>query len=443
MLVLIEISRIGRCFMSDDILNAGSEKQCIMKCNAAYMLKTQDGTLLSQGECTVQLDEETLTIMPRFGDLISLHFRDIIDISDVDYQVQMSLESDQTLTVFDLGYNFEDFVIKLYRLRNQVLLKDMLMDETKRFEAEGEYNYSDVMQKAGHNGECSIQLYETALVILPKRQDIKRIPYSLIEVASEGDYRITVKTELGEEYIFSMLGRMYDPFYKKFCELMDVLAQKVQTHLVEVFPEMGVQIAARLARIMKDGKAARKSDIDNISPNIWGKLEERLAAAGVDEEYNFLSSLGQKDKICIGIKRGLMGDLTGEYTWFMVPVCGNQPDILYNTIAMEAVDSEGRGATYFFRLVDENGLHSCDCSSPDAVNSFIKELNYCMLMLNFRREPIYLSEESLNDSKYLKYKYAIRKLLYLQHLRRTFIGRVIHRSAEQWKNDVLKILKSG
>ena len=62
-------------------------------------------------------------------------------------------------------------------------------------------------------------------------------------------------------------------------------------------------------------------------------------------------------------------------------------------------------------------------------------------MLNFRREPIYLPEESLAKPNYSKYRFAITTLPYLQSLRQLFIGRVFHSSSEQWEKDVEQLLK--
>ena len=64
-----------------------------------------------------------------------------------------------------------------------------------------------------------------------------------------------------------------------------------------------------------------------------------------------------------------------------------------------------------------------------------------MLAINFRREPIYLPDERLEEPQYQKYKFAIAKIPALSGLRQLFIGRVIHRTPEQWKNDTMDLLK--
>jgi len=64
-----------------------------------------------------------------------------------------------------------------------------------------------------------------------------------------------------------------------------------------------------------------------------------------------------------------------------------------------------------------------------------------MLDINFRREPIYLPDERLEEADYIKYKIALQRIPSLQLLRTMYIGRVIHSSPEQWKSDVIELLR--
>ncbi len=195
---------------------------------------------------------------------------------------------------------------------------------------------------------------------------------------------------------------------------------------------------------MKEGKAARRSDIESISPELWVELEKKLDVAGIKEEYDFLKSLAQKEKMCIGLKRGFLGDLTGEYIWFLIPIYSTNPDEPGNAVAMEAISGEGGGkATYFFRIVSRKDYPNFKNIEElhQKVDGFINRVNRCMLAINFRREPIYLADEKLEEPGYQRYKFAISKIPELQELRQLFIGRVIHSSTEQWKQDVMDLLK--
>jgi hypothetical protein len=64
-----------------------------------------------------------------------------------------------------------------------------------------------------------------------------------------------------------------------------------------------------------------------------------------------------------------------------------------------------------------------------------------MLDINFRREPIYLSDERLEEAEYVGYKTALQKIPSLRLLRKLYTGRAVHSSFEQWKSDVMDLLR--
>lgn len=76
----------------------------------------------------------------------------------------------------------------------------------------------------------------------------------------------------------------------------------------------------KLAGLMKDGRAAKRKDLDALSPTFWQRLTKKTEEAGVSQEYAYLESKALKEQMRIGLKRGLMGDLTGSYVWLIVPL---------------------------------------------------------------------------------------------------------------------------
>ena len=225
---------------------------------------------------------------------------------------------------------------------------------------------------------------------------------------------------------------------------------------------------------MKDGRAARRKEIEQQSPDLWRRLTKKIDEAGITAEYEFLNSLAAKDQVCVGIKRGLMGYLTGTYIWMLFPLLNPGTNRLSNTIALEAfntqdtmeenkeqsrenTDSETEvesnqnpdeeqkpaitGATYFFRTTGRKEYSNIkDEDLTEKLDSFIKNINRSMIEINFRREPIYLTENQLESTQYTQYRFAIEKIPSLKILRDQFVGRVIHSSKEQWKADVASLL---
>lgn len=426
-------------------MNEEDKQKPIMECTLSYSLSDESGQETAYGEARVRLEEEHLSILPKFGEPLFFSLRDILEISEGDYKILLTLTSKEKLTLFELGYKYEDFLRVLSKLRNEMLLKDMLMHETlKKSGVEAEFIYFDEAGNKKQKGNCEPRLFETALVVIPEKGELVRVPYSDISDIREENYSLVLNTDFGERFVFSKMGRQFDPFVKTLSDLMNELSLKIQSSLKKLLPKSDPSVIRRAARFMKEGKAARRSDIESVSPELWKELEKKLETAGIKEEYDFLKSLAQKEKMCIGLKRGLLGDLTGEYIWFLIPVYSTNPEEPGNAVAMEAISGEGGGkATYFFRIVsrkDYSNFKNIEELHRE-VDIFIKRINRCMLAINFRREPIYLPDERLEEPQYQKYKFALAKIPALQELRQLFIGRVIHSSPEQWKQDVLDLLK--
>ncbi len=416
-----------------------------MECSLEYLLTDMAGQETSSGEGLARLEEENLAILPRFGEALFLPYRDILDISAGDYKIRITLSSKGDLLLSNLGYRYEDFLRTLSKLRNELLLEDMLMQEKlKRSGVKAEFVYWDESGKEGGRGECELRLYETAIVVMPERGDLIRIPYSDLLEISEEDYDLILSTEYGQKMVLSKMGGQFDPFAKALSTLNNELQLEVQSSLKELLPGFDPLVIRRAARFMKEGRAAKRTDIESISPDLWIELEKRLKVAGIKEGYDFLKALSQQEKISMGLKRGLLGDLTGEYIWFLIPIYSVTPGEPGNAIAMEATAGEGGGkATYFFRIVSREDypefkeIEKLHMKADD----LIKIINRCMLDINFRREPIYLPDERLEEPQYIKYKFAVQRLPGLQTLRHLFIGRVVHASPEQWKEDVKSLLE--
>jgi len=420
-------------------------KKIIMECTLSYSLSEESGQEIAGGEAQVRLEEENLAILPKFGEALYISLQDILEISEGDYKIHLALTSKEELTLFNLGYRYEDFLRVLSKLRNETFLKGMLMHETlKRSGGEAEFIYLDEDGKEKQRGKCEPRLYETAIVIIPERGEIIRIPYSDLSKIREEDYALVLNTEYGEKIVLSKMGRQFDPLKKTLSDIINELSIKVQSTLKELLPQADSSVIRRVARFMKEGKAARRTEIESVSPELWIELEKKLEAFSIKEEYNFLKSRSQQDKICIGLKRGLLGDLTGEYIWFLIPIYSINPEEPGNAVAMEATTGEGDGrATYFFRIVSRKDYANFKNIEDlhRETDKFIKRINRCMLAINFRREPIYLPDEKLDKPQYAKYKFSIQKISLLQTLRKLFIGRTIHFSPEQWKHDVIELLK--
>jgi hypothetical protein len=122
--------------------------------------------------------------------------------------------------------------------------------------------------------------------------------------------------------------------------------------------------------------------------------------------------------------------------WFFFPLAATpSAKCPANLIAWESTSRGGR-ATYFFRLVPPEQARQLQdpAKGPALIDAAVRQLNRALVLLNFRREPIYLPDDALEiQPRYRRYAIACRKIPELRRLRGSFLGRAIHTSLPAWQ----------
>lgn len=401
---------------------------------AEYPLSfARDGKEAAEGRA--KIDDESVSLAASSGEPVSFSLRDIANIEAADYRITVSLSGGGSIVLSSLGRKFEDFMRELCSKRNGIILKDMLMEEkTVLGGVRADYARTDEDGKRS-GGKCEARVYETAVVILPDSGELVRVPFSELASVGQEGFSLSIKGEYGESIILSMMGRQLDPFRKALSDAIASLALMTQKMLKDAAPGATAQQIAAAERLLRDGKAAGRSELDAISPSIWEGLRRKAEAAGLKEEYAALEGMSSKERMRMGVKRSLMGDMEGEYIWILAPLDGK------NAVALEATSSEDSGrATYVFRYMDDKEYVGAGPQGREkALDAFLKDVNRCMSAINFRREPIYLDEESLADPRYSAYRFSILRLPQLRRLRSLFKGRVIHNEGWARSLDALAV----
>ena len=395
-----------------------------------------------EGRACLALEEERCTLAPESGAARAIPYREIMAIEAADYRVVLHLSSGEKLLLHRLGYAYEDFLRLLFKQRGEILLKDMLMDEKVLREGfEARYAFYDSSGEVQGEGRCEPRLYETALVVIPEQDDPLRFPYSDMENLAIAGHTLILTTEYGEKVHFSRMGYNLDGFKEHLAAAINRLEERTQQLVQQILPGANPAETRQLVRLMREGRAASRSEIDAVSPRFWPLLEQKVEQSAIKEEYNYLKSIGRPEQMAMGVKRGLMGELSGDYVWFLIPVYSDDPKQPGNALIMESFsEKETAHATYLFRIAARDSSAGGAVDLQAETEQMLRRVNRCMLAINFRREPIYLPEEKLTEPQYLRYLYAMRRLPALAELRERFIGRVPHTSLEQWQQGINELL---
>ena len=223
----------------------------VMSCRGACTLLDGKGARTGGGEASLELWQNNLSLLLPGGGGCTLTYREILHIDSGDYRVILTGAAGERVHLFHLGYNYEDFLRSLYRLRGEVILKDMLMQEqVSKAGLQGEYSYADEKGALLQKGPCEPRVYETGLVIIPQMEDPRRIPFSEIESIAAENHVLTLTTSAGETIAFSMMGSHLDPLEKALTGAMNRLNRETEKTLRELFPALEPASAGRAAALL-------------------------------------------------------------------------------------------------------------------------------------------------------------------------------------------------
>jgi hypothetical protein len=337
---------------------------------------------------------------------------------------------------------------------------------------------------APRGGPAEIRLYRSNLAVLATCGQSFQWRLADIDVVRFEPGSHEVALESGEECLtVSGLARRTEEFARRVREAIGGVLAKGGQALHVAFPFLNPDQLQSAADVLREGRSASVAKLTSIHP----RIPTALAANAVDLElrpyYQELLKRTAEGLLYAGFKlirpeekiddqaekaeesqtenadqREARAGAPENGTSVEVDADGEGPDTLYwfffplaakagaaepaNVVAWEASSRSGR-ATYFFRLVETSqASHLCDPQEAGVlVDGAVRKLNRVLAMLNFRRRPIYLSDDELEmNPRYHRYAIACRRITELQEMRRNFLGRAIHSSPEAWQAQLASIL---
>jgi len=323
----------------------------------------------------------------------------LIAVEAADYRVTVRRKRGD-LTLSMLGHLYEDFVRCFVRAFNEIVFRESLMGEKTHFEAKGQYTAPQ-----GGTSEAVFRICETALVVLPQTHALLRIPFCLMARVSVEPYRLTITDKRGRRHVLQKLGFSTDDFLREFRRRETELLKQTKERLSGIAP-----VNDALASLMMEGLVVPIERIREASASFADALEAKLLEL-MPKEYGYLKTVS--DEMAAGVKRGLMGSLTGESIILLARAGGKA--------VMESL-GEAAAATYVFDM------------GAQPWEDFLPAFNESMLAVNFRREPIYMSDEALEKNE--TYANAAARCPALAELRRRYIGRAAHSGFDAWRRSI-------
>ncbi|HYB07212.1 MAG TPA: hypothetical protein VEB87_03545 [Nitrososphaerales archaeon] len=373
---------------------------------------------------------EGLLIMPDSDSSSFIAYTELGKFEAANYRASLTTDSGTVVVLSQLGMNYDQLVKEVTESWGDAMARALLMEEPKVF-----YEAPCYLSSQQQSTQCRARIYETALVVLPYNGIPVRFPFSEFVAVTLESYKVRIATRGRGIIELSRLGDNTQFFVEKLREATkSVEAASIET-IRTMIPSAGYDELQKLSRLMIEGRAACRPDVEAISPDLWPKLEKCVELSPVADSYSYLAGLAETSLEAVGLRKSK----DQVYVWFMLPLSGRAAS-KGNVVALE-VTSEGGHATYLFRVLPRGTFRT------ETYEGFVKEaavviheLNEAIIATGFRREPIYLSEDQLNTPQYSKYLYASKHLDSLRHLRERFVGRIIHVTFDQWKADLTDAL---
>ena len=214
---------------------------------------------------------------------------------------------------------------------------------------------------------------------------------------------------------FGKLAKKTDEFHGSR-EQYDALRSQSAEALHQTFPFLDPDRLAQLVTAMPEGGCAAFSQLKTIHPSLVDALVKRAVDDALRPYFDALRAQSLPDSIMAGFKLHLRrrscrrrrkeNDAKENsallFFFFLFPLAG--ADGRHSGLAAwEATTGTGR-ATYFFRTGQAGG-------TAERVEGAMRKLTQGLALENFRREPIYRSDDSLAQTpQFHRYAIGCRKL---------------------------------
>jgi len=442
-----------------------------------------DGTATQSGPCQVSYEAETLTLVPQGGTPLVLDLGDIDLFAPAEYELTLTLYTGKKILLNQFGKTFQNLshdLLEAYRARlvQCLLLEDL--EELARFDGVAQLESPD----RALTSPAEFRLYKSNLAVLTTAAT--GFQWRLAEIDSvnfdETNYSVTLEA-LGERLIVTKLAKRTREFTERLQEAINQLTERAAGIVHSLFPFLTPDQFQQVARLMKEGHAAPLGKLEAIHPKIERALIGNVVDAKLKPYFEALMRhvpagflytgfkliRKEEDESAAEKEEGVEAEPSESSLeavesphdsseepaeeagsekreeeqptlhWFFFPLAATPGAAqIGNIVAWEATSKTGR-ATYFFRLLppEQASALADPATASAAVDAAIRQLNRALVLLNFRREPIYLSDDKLEmQPQYRRYAIGCRKIPELRRLRESFLGRAIHTSPEAWQKQV-------
>jgi hypothetical protein len=382
-----------------------------------FQYRDAGGAVKIQGPCQFQIDDTTAIVTPSADTPIAFDLGDVDRLVPGEWELQLFLYDGHAVVLQQFGAAFSGMARELMAAWRDRTVACLLLEDLEEI---GRYD------GAANGAAAELRIFKSNLAVLPHAGSPLQWRLADVDAAGfdPGAYQMTL--ERGDErLILSKLGKKTDEAVGKLTGAMDALHTEAAHALHDVFPFLTAEALSRLQKVMSEGRSAALDELAAID----ARVPDTLIGRAVDENLRpYFEGLRERaaGPLFAGFKFLRAENEQSEeengplFFWFFIPMPGK-------LAAWEATTGSGR-ATYFFRTGDD-------------LAGTVHRITRGLALINFRREPVYLPDSSLEQQpKFRRYAIGARRLPELRELRAAYAGRAIHSTFNEWLHKVNELL---
>ena len=382
-----------------------------------------------EGPCQVAFTQETCTVTVSTGPAITFDLGDVDMAVRNEWDLELTLFTGRHLTLSHFGPAFDRMAGELISAWRGRTLRCLLLEDLEPVGC-----FTGVAAIAPELPvSAEIRVFRSNLAVLP----LAATPYQWRLADVDGisfsceTYNLTLRAG-DQDLVIGKIAQKTDEFRETLQEQYDALRRESAEAMHQAFPFLDPDHLDQLLSILPEGRSASFSKLERIHPKLIEALVERTIDEAHRPYFEALRAKSLTGSIMAGYKfirddedaEGAAEEAAPLFFWFFFPLAGSNGRHS-GLAAWEAVTGTGR-ATYFFHT-GQSG------EAPERIEDAMQKLTQGLAQVNFRREPIYLSDDSLAQTpQFHRYAIGCRKLPVLRVLRAAFAGRAIHSTLQEW-----------
>jgi hypothetical protein len=267
-----------------------------------YQLIDAKGSLLEEGDATINVTKELVLITPKQGQPFPIKLTDIQSILEpIAYSIAIVLKDGSKIQMSQLG-----------NMRTQILaqINDLKQTNAKESFLLVGIGNPDKFKGLTNGVKSDVFLYDDALVSLPYEGDPIQFLYSFvdnIEVDQSG-YNIQITLHDGSQIKLSQFAQFTQSMIRVLNQKVSDVKVRTSSFLSSLLPGLTALQVRSLAMELRDGVLAPVSKLNAIDPTVFQVLSD---AACLNERKECLDQLIKLGTSWIGFKQVISVEKNG------------------------------------------------------------------------------------------------------------------------------------